>query len=353
MTDTPHQPASRGSLRDEAADWFALMRGPDAERRRAEFEAWLDGHAIHREAYNRIAETFSLGKALKGAGLDEKVREPFPPATKSNSGRRAWATAFLLIAVAGAVMIWGAVRQNQSFAPRPQLAQKGSSQQRLATRIGEIMEFRLADGSIATLDTDSLVEVSYRNDTRGITLMRGRARFSVAHEARPFLVTAGNGTVRAVGTIFDVRLAASGKVDVRLIKGVVLVDATGRTMPGGQMRRLDAGQTLAFGGPEGPKVTILGKASDANWPAGVRDFDSVRVADVFADANRYAKVPLRAATPDIADTRISGAFRIDDGPALAANIADVLGLAEVTEAGVITLARECPPSLQENCRPPS
>lgn len=345
-------PASRGSLREEAADWFAIMRGPDAELRRADFEAWLDAQAIHREAYNRIAETFSLGKALKGVEQEAPLPEA-APAQEPSGSRRAWAAALLLIAAAAAAMIWGAVRQNQAFAPRPQLAAASAPTQRLATRIGEIRDFRLADGSLATLDTDSLVLVAFRGGSRDLTLLRGRARFSVAHETRPFLVSAGGGTVKAVGTLFDVKLGSGGRVDVRLLTGVILVDMSGRTAGGGQVRRLDPGQALSFGGSAQPALSSLGRPSDANWPSGVRDFDSVRVADVIQDANRYAKVPLRAATADIADTRISGAFRVDDSAALGANIAEVLGLAELSDESGITLMRECPPGPQRNCKAPS
>lgn len=89
MTGTSDLPASGGRLRDEAAEWFAVMRGPDAEVRRAEFEAWLERQAIHREAYNRIAETFSLGKALKGADLVALLAEPAPIPAKTKFARKA------------------------------------------------------------------------------------------------------------------------------------------------------------------------------------------------------------------------------------------------------------------------
>lgn len=52
-------------LREEAARWFTAMRGPEAEACRVDFEAWLARDVSHRAAYNRIAETFSLGKRLK------------------------------------------------------------------------------------------------------------------------------------------------------------------------------------------------------------------------------------------------------------------------------------------------
>lgn len=37
----------RQALRDEAAHWFARMRGPDAEPSRAAFETWLAADPLH------------------------------------------------------------------------------------------------------------------------------------------------------------------------------------------------------------------------------------------------------------------------------------------------------------------
>src|SRR5690242_17972648 len=63
-----------GQLRQEAATWFARMRGPDADRYREAFDDWLARGALHRSAYNRIAETFSAGKTLKEEKPCERKR---------------------------------------------------------------------------------------------------------------------------------------------------------------------------------------------------------------------------------------------------------------------------------------
>ena len=61
------------TLREEAAAWFARMRGEDAAEHRAGFEDWLARGALHRAAYNRIGEVFAAGKALKAE--DERHRD--------------------------------------------------------------------------------------------------------------------------------------------------------------------------------------------------------------------------------------------------------------------------------------
>src|SRR3546814_19432062 len=74
----------------------------------------------------------------------------------------------------------------------------------LLTQRGEIRSFRLSDGTNATLDTDSRVEVSMTATERSLHLSQGRARFEVASDARPFRVRAGAGEVQASQGVLDV-----------------------------------------------------------------------------------------------------------------------------------------------------
>src|SRR3546814_2384163 len=96
--DTPKRP---GNLRDEAAEWFAIMRGPDADARREEFEAWLARGALHRTAYNKIAETFSIGKGLKEDAPDDAgSAAPSPASQKPGILKMAVLALFLVVASA-------------------------------------------------------------------------------------------------------------------------------------------------------------------------------------------------------------------------------------------------------------
>lgn len=89
---------------------------------------------------------------------------------------------------------------------------------------GEIRTFSLSNGSLNTLDRDSRISVGLTPQRRDIVLVRGRARFSVVHESRPFAVKAGNGTVIARGTLFDVTLRPGTQAVVTLIEGLVDVE---------------------------------------------------------------------------------------------------------------------------------
>ncbi|MDR6709304.1 transmembrane sensor [Novosphingobium sp. 1748] len=362
MMEEAETPRSHGQLRDEAADWFTLMRGPEAENRRLEFEAWLARDAVHRLAYNRIAETFSLGKFLNEGSEPEKADQP-----KSQSrSRRRMPFAFIGAGLVGLIALaavgahqWRENLHSDQRMASPEMASAGgpaTQALKLATNIGEIHSFKLADGSTVTLDTGSLLLISLGSTRRDLHLVRGHARFEVAHEARPFVVSAGTGTVTARGTIFDVAVADDRRVEVRLIRGAVDVElAIARGQSTVSPVRLTPGQRISFLEGGMPQLTQASNAEngDAQWPDGLRDYDNVRLGDLIADANRYATLPLVASSNDVNDIRVSGTFRVTDTRHLAQNLAGLLGLTLVTSPDTLSLARSCQAGPQNICQPHS
>jgi transmembrane sensor len=113
--------------------------------------------------------------------------------------------------------------------------QKIAAVDRYRTAVGAEREIRLADGSIAHLNTDTAIEVSLRSDRRFIRLLRGEARFDVYLNRRaPFVVQANDATLRALGTDFNVRLRPE-MTEVTVIEGGVAVRESERARaPGGR-----------------------------------------------------------------------------------------------------------------------
>ena len=337
MSEPDATPPTQDQLLQEAAVWFARMRGPEAETNRDEFEAWLARGALHRRAYNRAAEIFAMGKVL---GEDE--RPPTSPA--SGDGHR---NSRLVLAVMAALLAlvtttWLALRTTMDVeTPADRVAENGTNRgqdlAQLATGPGETRTVRLADGSLVRLEVDTIVAVTFTQAVRRLTLERGNARFQVAQEARPFVVYAGGGHVTARGTIFDVSLASDRRVTVRLIEGVVEVtppssgsESTPRPAP----RRLRPGETMSFTArhefaPEDP-ATRQGRSSSGSpraMPEAAHEYDGIRVAELIAAANPGASRPIRLAEPAIGERRVSGRFRIDDSDLLAERIAALFDLA--------------------------
>jgi transmembrane sensor len=184
------------------------------------------------------------------------------------------------------------------------------------TGIGERRTVALSDGSNIALDSDTEVEVRYLKNARELTLDRGRARFDVAHDiARPFSVTAGNETVVAVGTSFDVEKIGS-KVLVTLIHGRIVVKiGQATTLPARGIQRpavsLMAGQELVATADIRPSVKPADLEVAKAWEGGRLVFNGDTLGEAVARVNRYTHQPIEV-DASIASIRIIGAFNAGD-----------------------------------------
>lgn len=176
------------------------------------------------------------------------------------------------------------------------------------TALGETRTVRLADGSLIHLNTNSSVEVALRDDIRSIKLLRGEARFDVAHDAkRPFIVNADGTLVRAVGTMFNVRLRPD-VTELTVIEGIVAV-RNGDSV----VRRIESGRSAAVRSGS-IAVTHLEPAKIKQriaWQDGMVEFEGDTLAQAVEEFNRYRATPLVIGDPAIASLRVGGAFRLD------------------------------------------
>jgi transmembrane sensor len=311
-------------LRDEAAAWFAAMRGPAAADRKMEFDAWMAASPSHRAAYARISEIYNLGKGLE---FDHE------PAIAANRRQRrqlsVLAAALCLGIISVAAFVWKPLHPGPSTDAARSMAVAAKASNTMQTSIGEIRRIKLADGSILTLDTGSIVRADFTDSARTLHLERGQARFEVAHEARPFMVMAGALSVTAHGTVFDVSAISDGRFAVHLLRGSV--EVTQRDRAEGQRilttKMLSPGQA-AETGSTGLSLLKQFPTNPAgnDWPSLLRQFDRIEVGELIQEANRYSRVKIRAPAPEVAAMRASGTFRINDPQRLASNLALLLDL---------------------------
>jgi transmembrane sensor len=316
-TDRP----AEDRLFEEAASWFARMRGPDSESDRSEFEAWLALGEAHRSAYNRAAEIFAMGKLL-GEDRGPEEGEPRP-----RSKQVAIFASLGLLGLAAAAILF--VLLVPGWTSR-NTAHGGAQVALLTAPAGGQRLVRLADGSLVRLEGSTRVEVRFTGERRSLLLDRGAARFEVAHESRPFVVLAGGGAVTAHGTIFEVVLSPDRRVSVRLLEGSVEVSLPrpARTGAPAGSRLLNPGETMSFAAgaqaaaePGAPPMEESAGGGPADRTAAAGDYDSVRLADLVEAANRGASRPIRLADARTGDRRVSGRFRIDDTDLLAERLA--------------------------------
>lgn len=339
-------------LTQEGALWFARMRGPDADSYRPEFENWLSLGASHRNAYDRAGEIFALGRFL-AAEREEIEREandnePVTPRWK-------WAAvAASALAVIGAGGWLATMEMTGPLNEAAQVAQLDPAavveRQHYDTVVGGRRTIRLADGSIVELDEGSELAAEFSKATRQLTLERGRARFQVAHESRPFIVHAGGGSVTARGTVFDVILGGDKRVTVRLLQGVVDVERPER-VKGAQgptaVARLEPGEVLSFAAisPVNFPSVSARPAIDSSTSAGpqplIREYERTPLSAVVAEANRDSATAIRLGDPEIGTLRVSGRFRVDDADQVADRLAVLFDLnVDRTKTDEITLHKK-------------
>ena len=311
------------TLRDEAASWLARMMRPDAVRVREDFEAWLATDENHRQVYDRLSRRFAHSQILARSpvyGTDRGIRPR--PRWILPVGAGLAAAAALLFTISH---IPGSLSERaRSSASSAGTLTAGDGALRIATRTGEIRRIRLPDGSQITLDTGAILNVAYDDQQRLLHLVRGRARFDVVHEHRPFVVAAGEGTVFARGTLFDVEVSDGGKIRVSLLRGVV--DVRANRTAGPVVRRLLVSQQAEYDQAGFVSVPVALPAQSLDWPSGLLDVDAMPLSGLLSRANSYATVPIEADGQDLAALKVSGRFRVDQPYLLAQNLADLFKL---------------------------
>ncbi|MEG3178259.1 FecR domain-containing protein [Sphingomonas sp. RB3P16] len=201
---------------------------------------------------------------------------------------------------------------------------------RIAAPAASIDTVGLEDGSVITIDSASAIQVAFAHDARHVTLLRGRARFEVAHDGRPFTVFAGGGSVTARGTIFDVALSPQGRVAVALIRGSVdvvpAVDIASSRSGGALVLRLAAGETAGYVGGTLLGTSATTRTADLQWTDRAVDFDNVSLKYLLDHGNQGAGLPIVASDPALQQLRVSGRFDLADRERLAKNLATLFDL---------------------------
>ncbi|MDH1009447.1 FecR family protein [Pseudomonas nicosulfuronedens] len=206
-----------------------------------------------------------------------------------------------------------------------------------ATRTGERRMLELADGSRVWLNSDSALSVDFSPQQRRLRLHSGEALFEVAKDAaRPFIVEARGGEVRAVGTRFDVD-SRGPQVRVDVTEGVVQVNSAGS-----EPVRLSAGERLSYREAAAPEpVQPLDLSSASAWQRGKLIFNQRPLGEVLDELERY--VPGRIVLTDNAlrQHKVSGVFDLKDPDALLKTL-ERLQPVKVTHMPWLVLIRPAP-----------
>jgi transmembrane sensor len=320
MSSTNHE------IDSAAADWVARrdLQGLSAEEQ-AEFEAWLAADVRHLGAYGRAEAVLARLERLSRTALDIEMQDD---GSQTGWSRRR-------------VLLTGGAAAGVAAAAGIAVIPKGVQKEMLSTEIGQIREIVLADGSVVSLNTNSEIEVQFTNSARNISLLRGEALFDVVeNRSRPFVVSAGDTSVRAVGTSFTVSLLPQKPIQVLVKEGVVELQRN--NTPDAMPVRASA-NIRAIAAPDAPIVTVAMPeeklARDLEWQYGRIALDNQTLADAAGEFARYSEVHI-VVDPAISNRTVTGLFASNDPVGFAKAVAAVLKLQTEVKGSEVRIFEE-------------
>ena len=325
-----------------AMDWhIRLMSGSASRREVAQFERWLGESPANAKAYARLVDIWDEMELLSDASV---VREGLTvPAHEESSTQVAFMRSPLsaISAMAAAVCAVVVVTISVQY--------PYSDDDIYRTAVGQREVVELPDGSIIMLNTASAVDVDFADDGRRVTLLDGQASFKVAKDAeRPFIVFAGEGSIRALGTEFDVYKSPDG-VRVTLIEGRVRVasaEASGDLSASPLSGVVDHGPPpltqVDLSPGEQAAIASIGAVSAVEevdverivaWREGKVNFRNTPLVEAIAEMNRYSEVQIRLADGgELDDLRVSGVFRVNNSDHFVNALESLFGIEAKREA---------------------
>lgn len=330
------EPETSQEIDAVAAEWVARLNGESyPEEVQAQLDAWLAGdprrlgaYAKARAVYSRLRRAKALGPQF---GTDDDADEDQAAAAPSFSARPSRRHVF---------QVGGAVAASLAAVGVAATWSLGRSR-RYGTRLGEVHIVPLADGSTVTLNTASKMAVDYTDAGRNIRLLEGEALFDVAKDAtRPFVVQAGDTTVRAVGTSFTVRRLPDRPVQVLVRQGVVAISR--RTAPTAEPVLVSANMRAEAVGDVAVQAVSVAPAEVGRalaWREGMLSFEDKRLDEAAAEFARYSGERIIIEDRVVAAMTITGAFAANNPIGFSKAAATALDLNASESNGQIILRR--------------
>ncbi|MBP6057477.1 MAG: FecR family protein [Nitrosomonas sp.] len=269
-------------LTEQAAAWFLRMQQSDcSDADQRAFEDWLAKDEAHCNEYQQYVRLWQ--------SLDQLERKPSRSANRKSRLTVAWI--ILLIMVSGS-MHWLA-----------------HYEELITTAIGERHRIVLNDGTTIDMNTDTVLRMELLGLTRRITIEQGEALFKMGDERfRPFIVHSGNGTLRDIGTEFNV-VRRENKTTVAVLEGLVEVKLDN---PASAMKMLQGGQQLSYSQNEISNISQIDTESVIAWRKSRLIFRDTPLNEVIHQINRYHLRPIRLGDSQLSELTVSGEFNSAD-----------------------------------------
>lgn len=305
----PVQPSH--AVLEQAAQWYALLHSAGiTDGDRARWRQWLAADAAHQSAWRHV-EDISAGFAPLQDGGRLAADALLQADTRLRQRRRA----LLSVAALAGTGLVGTALWRQGWLPQPLLAWQADHR----NDTGQQREIAMSDGTRIWLNTASAINLRYTAAERRIALVAGEVFIATAHDAtaRPFLVTTGQGSLRALGTRFNVREQA-GRTHLAVYEGAVEI----RTAATDHHATIHANQQARFTVDAIATPEAADPARQA-WTRGVLLANDLTLREFAHELARYR--PGRIGVADeAAELKVYGSFPTQDTDRALTMLADAL-----------------------------
>lgn len=302
-------------IEQQATYWYVRLRSTElTPEQESEFFAWLEASSLHQAAFIRVDQAWASGAVVKTL--------PRPKVFALNRGWTYWAGAAAVILLTF-LLIYASPLKQKKPAPAPERYTTFSDQKII----------RLPDQSSLVLRPNSDLEVRYSGSTRELHLHKGQIFLNVTLDVqRPFRVVTDQGTIRVIGTQFEVE-QLKNDFKVTVVEGLVgLLKPDAKSADQTPVLVLSKNQKILYSDAlKGAEATTVDAARETSWTKGRIIFDGTPLAEVTATLNRHLSLPIRIASHELETKRIVGVISVTDPRAAAASLASITG-AVVEEA---------------------
>ncbi|WP_175597023.1 FecR family protein [Peristeroidobacter soli] len=285
---------------EQAAAWLMrLTSGEAAPELVASFERWRDENEDNARALAQ-ARTFWLQ-------LERPLQDRYAPRLASqrcnHSLRRKQRRQVRVKLLAAAILAFCMLGVGREWWHNWRFDQVSAT--------GAQRTLALADGSTMWLNTDSAANVEMTARERHVKLARGEAFFDVKRdEARPFIIDAGMGKVRVLGTAFAVRNDGAG-VLVTVARGKVKVSGeAGSSVDITKDQRVRVSPDGSVG-----NIQMVNAEHATAWRTGYLVFENATLAEILAEIERYDARIIVANDARLSEVRVNAIVdvaRIDE-----------------------------------------
>lgn len=312
-----------------ALQWLSRINEQPAQAEGAAFKRWLLADPGHRAAYDQAQALWqsSAAPAAQLAAEEQEALQRYLDAMARPPARGAWWRGAALAMAACMVLAVGVAGGWHPGYWLQELRSDYSSGR-------HVRQVTLADQSQVTLDAASAIAVDFAHGERRVRLLHGAAFFQVTHTGAPFLVEAGGGEVRVLGTQFEVREQGEG-AQVMVRSGRVAVSPA----QGALARELTANQQVAYSAGRVGDTQSVDSDNRLAWRQGWLNYYQVPLAQVVEDLGHYYPGRILLLDGDLGQRKVSGSFPVAEPLLALDSLGKVMGFSRQTVLGRLTLIR--------------